>query len=95
MLKMIFSLECDRISDMKERDGCRPDKVISNLVSTVFGTKKLESKEEGKFSKEAYAMMLKTETSEITPSDEGETVIPTGDTTLGKNGHKRYQTNRS
>ncbi len=24
---------------MKERDGCRPDMVISNLVNTVFGTK--------------------------------------------------------
>ena len=80
---------------MKERDGCRPDRVLGNLVNTVFGTKKLESKQEGKFSKEAYAMMLKTETSEITPISDGETVIPTGDTTSGRNGHKRYQTNRS
>lgn len=80
---------------MKERNGCRPDKVISNLVNTVFGTKKFEPKQKGKFSKEAYAMMLKTETSEITASDEGDTVVPAGDTVLGKNGHKRYTPNKN
>ena len=79
---------------MKERNGCRPDKVLSNLVNTILGTNP-KPKQERKFSKEAYAMMLKTETSEISPISDGETVVPTGDTVSGKNGHKRYQTNRS